>query len=115
MSGTKLEANYNAYQYLIVFLLAVILDIIVHFFSCRKYAALKAGSDTIGFLPQLKLYYDVLAKRGPLEYTQGVDTMYNSINSWLLGALIAGITCTLIVILADLILQIIDYRNGTSD
>jgi len=101
------------YQYLLVFVIAVVLDTFIYFFSSRKYTALKSGTDAMGIAPELMVFYRSLAKRGPFPYTQGSDTFYNSCNSWLLGALLLGFTCTIIVIIADLILQIIEWKNDT--
>lgn len=107
----ELKSSFNPWQYLTVFITAIIIDSIVHFFSNRKYTALKAGTDALGFAPELNIYYRSLAKKGPFEYTSGIDTWYNTFNSYIIGALIAGISCTLIVVIADSILYGLEYKN----
>ncbi len=114
LSGTKLVPTYNGYQYIIVFFLGVIFDLIIHFFSSRKYNALKSGKNAVGFAPELMIYYRSLSKKGPFPYTQGADSFYNTLNSYLLGILIAGFLSLIIIVLSDLILQFIEYRNRTS-
>ena len=97
---TKLEPCYNLYQYLIVFLVAIIFDLFIHFFSSRSYAAVKSGTQS-GYVPaHLMAYYNYLDKY---------------FNSWLLGCLITGVSVLLIVIVTDLVLQGIEYRYSGSD
>jgi len=111
---TKLSPVYNGYQYLAVFIVAIIIDLIVHFFSSRKFNALKSGTDAFGFAPELMIYYRSLCRKGPLPSDGGVESFYSSCNSWLLGALIAGILAVFILLLADLVLQAIDYKNSNT-
>ncbi len=94
--NTKLVPVYNGYQYLIVFISAIVLDLIIHFFSSRKYAALTAvpKTDAIGFAPELMFYYNSLRRKGPFH------------NSWLMGMLIAGTVAVFILLITDIILQL---------
>jgi hypothetical protein len=108
---TKLKPVYNGYQYLFIFLVAVVFDLIIHFFSSRKYNALKAGTDAIGFVPELAVYYRSLCRRGPFPTDSGPESFYSGCNSWLMGAIIAGSVAIFILLFTDLILQAIDYRN----
>lgn len=110
LEGTQIHAQWNLYQYALVFLLAMVVSSVVQFFSVRKFMALKAQSDAVGFAPTLALYYRSLGKLGPFPYTKGEDTMYNSLNSWLIGSLVAGTGCLLIVLIADIILYAVESR-----
>jgi hypothetical protein len=108
---TKLSPVYNGYQYLIVFLVGIVLNLVIYFFSSRKYYALTTRTDAIGFAPELMIYYRSLGKKGPFP-SSGSDSFYNTCNSLLMGSLIAGTMCIIVVLLTDLILQAIDYRNS---
>lgn len=99
----------NTRQYLAVFIVAALLDLIIHFFSSRKYSALKNNSSALGFAPELNVYYRSLAKKGPFTYTSD-DSISNTFNSYLVGAIIAGVLCTIVVVVADAILYAIDKR-----
>lgn len=113
---TKLSPVYNGYQYLAIFIVAVVLDIIIHFFSARKFTAYKAGTgtSTIGFAPELNFYYRSLAKKGPFPIEGNAESFYGSCNSWLMGALIAGTIGVIVLLLTDLILNAIEYRNNST-
>ncbi len=108
----KLTPVYNGYQFLFICIVAIVLDMIVHFFSSRKYYSVtKTHADVFGFAPELMIYYRSLSKKGPLPTDGGPDSFYASCNSWLIAALIAGTTSIIVLLLTDIILQIIDYRN----
>jgi len=109
--NTKITPVFNFYQYAVVFLTAIMLDGIIHYFSYNKYCGLKSGTQNIGFLPELNVYYRSLSKYGPFQYTQGSETFYNSCNSWIIGMLITGLLCTIIVILSDIILYYIENKK----
>jgi hypothetical protein len=112
---TKLAPVYNGYQYLFIFIIAIIIDAIVHFFSSRKYnAVVNKIPNTFGFAPELMLYYRSLCRKGPFSIEGGPDTFYSGCNSWLLGALIAGTIAVFMLLVTDLTLQAIDYRNSIS-
>jgi hypothetical protein len=102
---TKLSPVYNGYQYLSIFIVAMIIDLIVHFFSSRKLTALKSGTDAFGFAPELMVYYRSLCRKGPMPIDGGPDSFYASCNSWLMGVLIAGILAVFLLLIADLFLQ----------
>lgn len=109
---TKLTPVYNEYQYIVIFLIAIFLDIIIHSFSLRKYNALKNNTNVFGFIPaELMVYYRSLSKKGPFPIDGGLDSFYSNCNSWILGALIAGILGILLLLLTDLTLQLIEYKN----
>lgn len=109
--NTKLKPIYNGYQYLFIFIVAIALDIIVRFFSLRKYNAMHTGQNVFGFLPGLASYYKTLYRLGPLSINGGPDSMYSKINSWLMGALIAGITAVFMLLVTDIILQLAEYKQ----
>lgn len=109
--STKLSPVYNGYQYLSVFIVAMILDLIVHFFSSRKLAALKTGTDAFGFAPELMIYYRSLCRKGPFPIDGGIDSFYSSCNSWLLGILIAGLLAVFVLLVADLFLHAIETKS----
>ena len=113
--NTKLSPVYNGYQYLFVFICAMIVDLIIHFFSSRKFNALKSGGDAIGFVPELAIYYRSLCRKGPFPIDGGSESFYASCNSWLLGMLIAGTLAVFILLIADLLLQATEYRNNNSN
>jgi hypothetical protein len=108
---TILTPGYNGYQYLFVFFVAILLDIIVHFFSLRKYSALKSGTDAFGFAPELMIYYRSLCRKGPLSIDGGIESFYSSCNSWIIGALIAGIVSIIVLFIADLFLHVAETRQ----
>jgi len=101
--GTQLH------PYLLVFLVAIVVNSVVQFFSMRKFTAMKAGGDALGFAPHLAVYYRSLGKYGPFPSTPE-DSMYSSINSWLLSSLIAALLCVLIVLIADIFLYVAEIR-----
>ena len=107
----KLEPVYNPYQYLTVFIVGVFIDLIIHFLSSRKYYALKTGTDTFGIAPELMVYYRSLSRKGPFPIGE-TESFTNNINSWLMGALIAGILCTLVVIISDIVLQCVKWKQS---
>ncbi len=104
---TKLSPCFNGYQYLFMFISAIIVDLVIHFFSSRKYAS----SDAFGFAPELMIYYRSLCRKGPFSVDGGVESFYGSCNSWLLGAIIAGTLAVFILLLADLFLYAAEYRQ----
>jgi hypothetical protein len=108
----QLKPSYNGGQYLLIFIIAIVLDMIVHFFSSRKYYALKSGTDVTGFAPELMVYYRSLHRKGPLPVNDGPDSFYSTCNSWIISALITGSIAVLTLLLTDLILNAIDYRNS---
>lgn len=110
--NTKLSPVYNGYQYLFVFICAMVVDLIVHFFSLRKLNALKSGGDAFGFAPELAVYYSSLGRKGPFPINYG--NFYTSCNSWLLGMFIAGTLSIFILLMSDLFLQAVDYKNSSS-
>jgi hypothetical protein len=109
---TKLSPCFNGYQYLFIFCAAIIVDLIVHFFSLQKFTALKAGTNGFGFAPELMIYYRSLCRKGPFPTDCGPESFYSSCNSWLLGALIAGTVAVVLLLIADLILYGVEYRNN---
>lgn len=109
--NNKLSPVYNAYQYLVIFFVAIALDLVVHFFSTRKFTAMKNGTDAFGFAPHLAYYYNSLSKKGPLPFDGSVDSFYSKVNSWTVGAIIAGSIAIFILLITDLVLHAIDYRN----
>jgi len=111
---TTLAPVYNGYQYLFIFIVAIVLDMIVHFFSSRKYYAIKNQTDAIGFAPELMVYYRSLCRKGPLSLDGGPESFYAGCNSWLIAALIAGTTAVVTLLITDLVLQAINYRNTLS-
>lgn len=111
---TKISPVFNGYQYLFVFVSAIIVDMIIHFFSSRKYYALKTGSDSFGFAPELMIYYRSLCRKGPFSTDYGPESFYSSCNSWLIAALIAGILAVFVLLIADLILYGIESRNNSN-
>lgn len=112
---TKLSPCFNGYQYLFVFIAAILIDLIVHFFSSRKYYAMTNGTDAFGFVPSLMAYYRSLFKKGPFPIEGGPDSFYGSCNSWLLGAVIAGVLSVIILLIADLFLYAAEYKNNQSN
>jgi hypothetical protein len=109
---TKLSPCFNGYQYLFIFVSAIIVDLVVHFFSSRKYSALKTGSDAFGFAPELMIYYRSLCRKGPFSVDCGPESFYGSCNSWLLGAIIAGTIAVFILLVADLLLYAAEYKQS---
>jgi len=109
--NTKLSPCFNGYQYLFIFIVAIVLDLIVHFFSSRKFNALKAGTDAFGFAPELMIYYRSLCRKGPFP-VDSPESFYSSCNSWLLGAIIAGTAAVFMLLIADLILYGVEYKNN---
>lgn len=107
---TKLTPSYNGYQYLFIFFVAIVLDIIIHFFSVRKFNALKNGTDAFGFVPALAAYYKSLCRKGPFSIDGGSDSFYSTCNSWLMGALFAGSTAILLLLITDLLLQVAETK-----
>jgi len=106
LENTKLEAKFNGFQYLIIFFVGIFVDLVVHFFSQRKYK----NRNAIGFAPELMAYYYSLCRKGP--FTADSGTFYSYCNSWLLGALIGGIVAVVLLLLTDLILYIIETRRN---
>ncbi len=111
---TKIEPVYNGYQYLIVFLVAVILNTIIRFFSIRKYTDMvqqsssgSMGSTVYGFLPELGPYYLKISRYGPQNYIGLPDEFHKSINSWLISGVLLGTFVVLVVLIADITLHII--------
>jgi len=102
---TKLSPVYNGYQYLSIFIMAMIIDLIVHFFSSRKLTALKSGTYAFGFAPELMSYYRSLCRKGPLPFDGQTESFYASCNSWLMGVLIAGTLAVVLLFTADLLLH----------
>lgn len=115
--NSKLEPNFNLYQYPAIFFAAVIIDIFIHFFSQRKFKALKGGYESFGFAPEIYYYYNSLCKKGPLTYTPNQDTFFNNCNSWLSGAFIAGTIAVFTLLLSEIILYLINnkYNENTSN
>lgn len=109
---TRLNPVYNGYQYLIICIVAIVVDIIVHFFSTRKYYALKSGTDAFGFAPSLAFYYRSLCRKGPFPIDGDPESFYSYCNSWLVGAVITGSAAVILLLITDLILQAIEYRNS---
>ena len=109
---TKLSPCFNGYQYLFIFIVAVVLDLIVHFFSLRKLNAIKSGTYAFGGVPELMTYYRSLSKKGPFPIDSGTENFYSSCNSWLLGALIAGTIAIFMLLIVDLILYVAESRNN---
>lgn len=110
--NTKLSPVYNGYQYVFIFISAIIFDLIIHFFSSRKYYAIKSGTDAFGFAPELMVYYRSLCRKGPFQINGEMETFYGSCNSWLLGALIAGTMAVFVLLVADLLMQVVEIRNN---
>jgi len=117
---TKLSPVYNGYQYLVICIVAIIIDMIVHFFSTRKYYALKlaasqgsSGTDTFGFAPALAPYYRSLCRKGPFPIDGDPESFYSYCNSWLIGAVIAGCVAVVLLLITDLILQAVEYKNSS--
>ena len=111
--NTKLSPVYNGYQYLAIFIIAMIVDLIIHFFSARKLNALKNGGDAFGFAPELAVYYRSLCRKGPFPIDGGPESFYAGCNSWLLGMLIAGTLAVFVLLIADLVLQAVEYKNNS--
>jgi hypothetical protein len=117
LENTKIEGVFNLYQYLCIFLITVVLNTIVRFFSVRKYASIKLNSVdpsnqiAIGFLPELGPFYSKLGNYGPKNYIGLPDDVYKTINSWFVSCFSIGITVVLIVLIADLILHYFDKEN----
>lgn len=108
--NTKLSPVFNGYQYLFVCLVAIVLDVIVHFFSIRKYQRIQNKVDVLGFAPWIGPHYKSLAKYGPLSMEGSYETMSASINSYLVGAVIAGSVSLIVLLIADLILYGMENR-----
>lgn len=104
----KLKPGWNGYQYLFTFFVGVLGDMIVHFFSSRKYFALKAGrgDEVYGFAPSLMPYYHSLRNLYPFKNT-GYETV-ETFNTWFWGGIFGGVACMIALLGADIILQIID-------
>ncbi len=111
---TKPSPVYNGYQYISIFISAIIFDLIIHFFSSQKYNALKSGTDAFGFAPELMIYYRSLCRKGPFPIDGGSDSFYAGCNSWLLGSLIAGILAVFLLLIADLFLHGLEYKSKNS-
>lgn len=103
---------YNGYQYLVICIVAIVFDMIIHFFSTRKYNALKNGTDAFGFAPFLAPYYRSLCRKGPFPIDGDPESFYSYCNSWLVGAVIAGAVAVVLLLITDLILQAVEYRNS---
>lgn len=107
---TQLSPVYNGYQYLFIFITAICLDLVVHFFSSRRYYGLKTNE--FGFAPELMIYYRSLCRKGPFSIDGiGIESFYGSCNSWLLGAIIAGSVGVILLLITDLMLQAFEYKN----
>lgn len=104
----ELSPTINGYRYLTVVIVAIFLDTIFHFFSVRKFNAIRAnnGKNVFGFIPQLGVYYSSLESRGPFEKA----SKYYCSNGWLVGALNAGLLALIVISLADLILYTIECK-----
>jgi hypothetical protein len=109
---TKLSPCFNGFQYLFIFIVAMVVDAVVHFFSSRKYYALKSNPqvDVFGFAPELMNYYFSLCSKGPFSVDSSQFNKY--CNSWILGMLIAGGMAVIMLALTDTILYIIEYKSG---
>ena len=85
----------------------------VHFFSSRKYYALKAGrSDEVyGFAPTLMPYYHSLRNVWPLKNTGSVSI--ETFNVWFWGGIIGGIICVITLLGADIIMQTIELIENS--
>lgn len=107
--NTVLKPTFNGYQYLFIVIVAIVLDAIIHFFTIRKYNALKTKTDCFGFLPALGVYYNSLATKGPLSAeAPGFNA---TCNTWLMGALFAGIVAFITLLITDITMYIIDYQK----
>jgi hypothetical protein len=103
--NTKLSPCFNGYQYLFIFISAVLVDLIIH-------CALKTGTDAFGFAPGLMFYYRSLSKKGPFSIDGGSESFYSSCNSWLMGAFIAGISAVILLLITDLFLYGFEARSN---
>jgi hypothetical protein len=110
--NTNLKAVFNGYQYLFIFFSAIIMDLIIHFFSSRKYNALTNKTDALGFAPELMIYYRSLARKGPLSIDGDINCFNASVNSWVLGVLIAGMLGVVALLLADAFLYAAEKKNN---
>jgi len=110
--STRTPRKTHIIRIITIFLVAIVFDIVVHFFSSRKYYAMKTpGTTAMGFAPQLTVWYRSLSSWGPFPYTPGIDTWGNSCNSWLMGALITGLTVVIIVIISEIIIYMYQSYN----
>jgi len=105
---TKIAPCYNGYQYIFIFVAAVILDAFIHFFSSRRYYGLK--TDAFGFAPELMIYYRSLRSKGPFPIDGVPENFYGTCNSWLLGGFIAGVLSVFVLLVADLFLHALDIK-----
>lgn len=94
----------NPQQYIHLFIISSIFSIIVHFFSNRRYNALKNGTNTFGFLPELMVYYRSLCKKGP--FSSDPDSLFGILISTIVGALITGLVSVLLLLITDITLYI---------
>lgn len=109
----KIKISPKLIKYVYTFLVAAIIDIVVHFFSERKFISLtKTNIPTYGFFPELNVYYKSLGKYGPFPYVKDGDGILNPLNSWILGFLITGTFCLLVVIIVDLIMYFNDDKTN---
>ncbi len=105
---TKIEPVYNGYQYALVFLIAVILNTIIRFFSVRKYMDLvqQGSTGVYGFLPELGPYYTKISRYGPQNYIGLPDEFHKTINSWFVSGLLIGTFTVLVLLVSDITLHI---------
>lgn len=88
----ELKPKWNGWQYFLVFTIGFICDLIIHFFSKRKYNAIKAGNNQIfGFGASLMYYYH--------SFGEGLF-------KWIIPAMILGFFSVFVLLISDIILQI---------
>lgn len=94
--STEIKPGWNLWQYLYVFVVGFFGDAIIHFFSSRKFWALREGRDAFGIAPSLMYYYNSLKNTPPF-------VTWETFNSWFWGAVFGGLACLIAVVLADII------------
>lgn len=102
--SSKVAPIKNEYQYMCIFIAAVLIDVIVRILSMMKYNALKARTNGYGIAPELTPYYRSLGRKGP--FGSPFEDTKATVNSLCLSALIAGCLGMILLFIADIMLYI---------
>ena len=108
LSKTQLKPGWNGYQYLMVFLVGFVVDLIIHYFANRKYYS---QGQLFGFAEGLVPWYRSVGSMGLLGSFE--SEYIRTFNKWALGALIGGLICVVVLAIADLALQIADWVESS--
>lgn len=111
--SSKIAPVRNEYQYLFIFVAAIVVDVIVRILSLMKYNALKARVPGFGIAPELTPYYKSLGRKGP--FGSPFDDTKSLVNSLILSALIAGCIGIILLCISDVSLYIAQYRLNANE